>query len=226
MRLRLMLALVVILTLVCGTAAQAGPIVIRPLDSSRPGEFSNLGPADEKHQQVADRFILNQAATIESITWYGRYDGNYDTAGLVSFSVRVFVEDLVDSPSSTPSWMRDVEVLAEHQGTSYLASQWLTYSTAPDYPTLGLTLGPGIYWLSIVEKDAATSPSGGTQWLWGDTSGSGLRATRGEDGDTWSAGSDWPHAFTLEGTVPDPGSTLLLLGISLVGLRAWRRRLG
>jgi hypothetical protein len=32
--------------------------------------------------------------------------------------------------------------------------------------------------------------------------------------------------FARRGLVPDPGSSLLLLGMSLAGLRAWKRRLG
>ncbi len=40
------------------------------LDPTNPGEFSNLGPSN---QQVADDFLLTQATSLESISWFGRY---------------------------------------------------------------------------------------------------------------------------------------------------------
>ena len=218
MRLRLILALVVILTLVGGTAAQAGPIVVRPLDSSRPGEYSNFADLPLTPQQVADQFQLAQTATIESITWYGRYDGRYSVTNPVAFSIRLFADDLGE-PAAGPSMSFEVSVSGVAQGSDYLGSPWLAYSTAG----LSWTLGPGTYWLSILENDPRTPIGGDSQWLWGD-SGPGYRAIRNGDGGDWTAGRDFNHAFTLEGTVPDAGSTLLLFGISLVGLRAWRKR--
>lgn len=89
----------------------------------------------------------------------------------------------------------------------------------------GWSLGAGTYWLSIVEAHAPTNPFGNTQWLWGDTDAQGWRAIRNRDDLAWASSFDTSHAFTLDGTVPDPGSTLLLLGIGLGGLRACRKRL-
>jgi hypothetical protein len=215
--------LLVALVLMAGSVvpASAVPIVVRPLESSRIGEYSNLGPAGEDHQQVADRFELSEYATLQSLTWYGRYDSLYNTAGPVGFSVRVF-DDGSGSPATTPSYVLDVFVNADAQGTNYSGWPWYTYSTAlPSW-----TLGAGTYWLSIVETHGATPPYGATQWLWADTFGTGYRAYRDQDGTSWLAGLDVNHAFTLAGTttVPDPGSSLFLLGLGLVGLRAWRRR--
>lgn len=217
MRVRLVLALLVV-TAVSSAGAQAGPIVVRPLDFTRIGEYSNLAPTGT-HQQVADRFVLADAATVESLTWFGRYDTTTIPANPIAFSVRIFLDDL-GKPFSTPAWTINQSVTASLQGTSYSGAPWFTYSLALP----GWTLGPGTYWLSIVENDAATPPVGSNQWLWADTSGSGLRAIRNGDGISWGSGTDWPHAFTLEGTVPDAGSTLLLFGMAIVALRACRRR--
>ena len=164
---------------------------------------------------MADQFQLYQTATIESITWYGRYDGTYSVTNPVAFSIRIFAEDLAlvrQAPSVT--------VYGVGQGTYYKSAQWIAYSTSvPSW-----TLGPGTYWLSILENDVRTPIGGNSQWLWGDTSEVGYRAFRNGNGGDWTVAEDSSHAFTLEGTVPDPGSTLLLFGISLVGLRAWRKR--
>jgi len=220
----LALSLVLILTLLGGTTAQAGPIVLRPLASDLAGESSNLGPAGENHQQVADVFVLAQAATLQSLTWYGRYDtdsGAAGSAGPFGFEVRIF-GDSDGSPAITPTWVKNESVNANGAGTGYLGLPWLTYTMAlPDW-----SLGAGTYWLSIVEDHDPTTPAGNTQWLWGDTAAAGMRAIRGQDGAVWTVSSDTSHAFTLVGTVPDHGSSLLLLGIGLAGLRAWHGRRG
>jgi hypothetical protein len=213
------LSLILTLTVLGGTTAQAGQIVLRPLAPGLVGEYSNLGPSGENHQQVADVFVLAQASTLESLTWYGRYDAPYSTAGPIGFEVRIF-SDSGGSPAIMPSWVKNDAANAYEAGTNYLGVPWLTYTMALP----GWSLGAGTYWLSIVEDHDPTLPYGDRQWLWGDTAGSGFRAIRGQDNTAWAAGLDTNHAFTLEGTVPDPGSTLLLLGMGLVGLRAWRRR--
>jgi hypothetical protein len=215
-------SLVLMLTLLGATAAQAGQVLLlRPLEAGRIGEYSNLGPVGENHQQVADSFVLAHAATLESISWYGRYDLLYSASNPVGFSVRVF-DDIAGSPASAPSWVLNVSVNATPQGSDYLGNAWLAYSTAlPNW-----SLGAGAHWISIVEAEAATPPYGRSQWLWGDTSGTGYRAIRGEDGAAWAPGLDVNHAVTLEGTVPEPGSSLLLLCVGIAGLRAWKRRVG
>ena len=65
----LVLTLVLMLTLLGATTVQAGQVLPpRPLEVGRTGRYSNLGPVGENHQQVADSFVLPQAATIESIS--------------------------------------------------------------------------------------------------------------------------------------------------------------
>jgi hypothetical protein len=215
----LALTLVLIFTLIGSTAVQAGPLVLRPLAPGLEGEYSNFGPPGESHQQVADVFVLTQAATLHSLTWYGRYDALYSTAGPIGFEVRIF-GDSAGSPALSPSWVKNESVNAIPFGEYSPGVPWLEYSmTLP-----GWSLGAGTYWLSIVEAHAPTPPYGKTQWLWGDTDARGWRAIRNGDDLAWVSSFDTSHAFTLEGSVPDPGSTLFLFGIALAGLGTWRKR--
>lgn len=81
-------SLILLCLLVLGsvTQARADVIVARPLDTSRQGQYSNLGPGT--HQQVADPFSLLQSMTLESLLWYGRYDQTV-TQTDVAFSIRL-----------------------------------------------------------------------------------------------------------------------------------------
>lgn len=198
----------------CGmlaTEAWAAPIAIQPHLPALTGEFSNLGPS---HQQAADDFVLSAASTLESLTWFGRYFANIAVANPIDFSIRIFA-DSGGAPAVVPFHVIAVSVNAVATGDNFGGVPWFSYSTP-----LAIALGPGTYWLSILENDASTPLFGGSQWLWGD-SAAGLRALRLSDGSAWISGLDNNHAFTLNGTpVPEP-STLVL---SAVGLAALARR--
>lgn len=116
--------LVLVFTLIGSTAVQAGPIVLRPLASGLEGQYSNLGPAGESHQQVADVFELTKAATLRSLTWYGRYDALYSTAGPIGFEVRIF-GDSAGSPALLPSWVKNESVNANAFGEYSPGVPWL-----------------------------------------------------------------------------------------------------
>jgi hypothetical protein len=95
-------------------------------------------------------------------------------------------------------------------------------------PTSGITLTANTtYWLVI----AAASNAETFSWLRSDPSETptglatfGIQAISENSGGTWSAGSNGPHSFAINGnTVPEPG-TILLVGLGLAGVLYFRRR--
>jgi hypothetical protein len=98
------------------------------------------------------------------------------------------------------------------------------YWTPPDVLGTAVT-GIGFGGNSVdVTTLLANRVSGGNQWF-------GLQLTNANPSLwTWSGASlDDAHVrLTVDytGAVPDPGSSLLLLGIGLAGLRVWKTRLG
>lgn len=215
-------SLFLVCLMVTGTfiPAQAAVIFDQTLSTTNPGEYSNLGPSN---QQVADDFQLTGITLLESISWVGRYgDESVSVSDPVSFSIRFFAET-AGSPAVSPLLALDVAVEAVSTGSSYGDIPLLSYSADIPY----LLLGPGTYWVSVLENDSDTPMVGATQWLWADSTTRGYRAFRDSDGASWSTSLDINHAFTLDGTtapVPEP-ATMLLLGSGLFWLGGFGRRL-
>jgi hypothetical protein len=166
-------------------------------------------------QQMADDFNLGTAASLESITWWGGYDGNID-AGDDDFLVRLYSSMagtgtvLVDfgsvSFSRTPTALLDVAGNEVYQ-----------YDFALGTP---IALSSGTHFLFV--QNLGTS-----DWFWQEaSSGNGDLWFRGEDTDSWASSSGDP-ALRIEGTpaqAPEP-SSLALLGIAgLSMVLAGRRR--
>ena len=194
----------------------ADVIVVQPLEPAFEGEFSNLGPSN---QQVADDFQFSQPTTIQSVSWFGRYGEPLSVTNPVSFSIRFFANAGM-SPEVLPLQELNVAVDAVPTGLAFNGSPWFEYSTN----LVPLTLNPGAYWLSVLETDPQTPTFGNSQWLWGDSGTTGVRAFRNSDSMAWTSSLDVNHAFTLTGTIIPEPSTMLLLGSGLIGLAAWRWR--
>ena len=196
-------------------AAYGGTIVENPLASSRSGEFSNLGPSN---QQVADDFVLGSDNRIQSISWFGGYPADSAiVADAVSFSIRLFA-DVDGGPAVTPAVTAEVHSNALDTGLNRDTVSWLSYSVNHSFPPLD----PGKYWLSVLETDPRTPTFTISQWLWADTTTTGLRAVRNADGKAWTTDRDVNHAFTID-AVPEPVTTAVVVG-GLCLLLLWRRR--
>jgi len=175
-------------------SAQAVDFVNQPLNPTLSGEFSNLGASS---QQVAESIVLTQAVTVRSMSWSGRYGIAQNLVSPVDFSIRIFA-DSAGVPQTTPIQEWNVSAAVTPTGSDFaLGVPWQSY-TADVQP---LVIGPGTFWISIVENDFRTTISGNTQWLWGDTSTFGTGAGRSMDATAWSANpSNSLHALTVSDT--------------------------
>ena len=164
---------------------QAGtimPIVDNPLQPTNAGEFSNLGASN---QQIADDFVLSQAVTLQSISWFGRYGSDLvNITGPVSFSVRIF-DDNGDQPAILPLLTFDLAASVAGAGSAFAGFEcatancpWFSYSANLS----NFLLEAGTYWISVLETDSRTALFGDSQWLWADTDSNGLRSFRASDG--------------------------------------------
>jgi hypothetical protein len=182
-------------------------IYSQALVPSNPGEYSNLPTPG--HQQIADDFHLIAGATLTGLTWQGRYDINGLSPSSVSFVIRVFA-DSAGLPAVGPLFSANVTVTPAVLSNAYTmppqfggnSINWLEYSASlPNW-----TLGPGTYWLSILENDSGTPPLGSSQWLWADSENGTVAqnpsvASRAGDGDAWTLVGpiEADHAFLLQG---------------------------
>ena len=211
-----------LLAAVClAVPARADLIISQPLHPTSPGTYSNLFSSSPSAQQVADHFTLSAPTSLDTLSWQGRYETSVTLDNPVTFVVRLFADDggSPSKPLATPTFFADVTVNAVATGGSYDNFPWYTYSTT----FTGLTLGPGKFWVSILEADGRTT----NQWLWGNTAVRSQPAvSRSGDADVWDAtGSSM--AFQLTGTstnpVPAPSGITLTLS-ALLALGAWRAR--
>jgi hypothetical protein len=203
--------------------AQAAVVVSQPLDATAAGEFSNLGPSN---QQAADDFTLSQGTILDSVSWYGRYgDASVGAPSPTDFSIRFF-GDNAGTPEMTAFQTLSISVTPVNSGSSYTPVTgaqnipWYFYTASLP----ALSLGADTYWLSILEDDATTALSGNTQWLWADSSTSGLRSNRNSDIVAWNTSLDIDHAFSLSGReIPVPAA-VWLFGTALIGLFGFSKR--
>jgi len=177
-----------------------------PIDQGD-GYFSNASAG----AQNADNFTFSSSVSLESITWWGSYDG----ADTDAFIVRI----LSDGGGTPGSILQDYTP----SSVSVSPTSLLDVANAPVYrydynlPS-AISLLPSTYYLSITNETLNFS------WYW--LVGSGGDTTiwsRGDDSDPWIQHGTADVAFALNGTVqtnsvPLPG-TLVLFGIGLWSMR-------
>jgi hypothetical protein len=162
-------------------------------------------------------FTLGSASSINKVDWTGSYFNPPSQGTITAFTL-----DFYSNNSGQAGTLLSSEVISGTAGEtadgndSYGEPQF-TYSAA--LPTSFSAAGGAKYWLSIV-PDMAFPP----QWGWG-TSGTGDGSGYQDFFGTPSTVGNF--ALTLEGTssVPDGGTTSMLLGVALAGLGFAKRKI-
>lgn len=209
------LALAALLAFVTSTASAMVLYEQPPVDGG-----NGFYAASSVGQQAADDFTLGGAVNLESITWWGGYDGNVEPVpNDDNFLVRLYSD-----VSGTGT------VLQEFSSVTFSRTGTLFFDGAGDAIyrynfdlTASLVLSSGTYYLFV--QNLGTS-----DWLWLEgSSGNGGLWYRGVDSDEWSS-EEGDLALRLEGTqvqvvqIPEP-SSLALFGIAGVSMvLAGRRR--
>jgi hypothetical protein len=193
------------------SAAGAAVLYEQPPVDHGIGYFANSNTP----QQIADDFTLGGSVSLQSITWWGGYDGNID-AGDDDFLVRLYsgisgTGTLLQEYTSAP-FIRTTTSLLDGAGNSVY--QYDFDLAAP------LSLSGGSYYLFVENL-------GSSDWFWlTGSAGNAQLWGRGDDSNTWT-GYSGNLAFRLNGTptraVPEPGSLALLL-VAGAGFGLARRR--
>lgn len=164
-----------------------------------------------RFQQEADNFVLAQAASVQTVLWWGAYANNDMPTD--KFTLRFFA-DAAGDPAMTPlvnvslsGVTRTATTLVDNLGDPIYAYQ-------ATLPTSVLIDGATTYYLSLVNNTG--------DWDWVGT-GPGIHWARPDDSSAWTVSSNTTaFAFELLGTpIPEP-ATLLLVVIGAVGVLAWR----
>jgi hypothetical protein len=180
-----------------GTVANAEELLLRPLNSSLQGRYSNYDPDQTiTFSRVANSFDLGSTALLTEVRWFGYFiDGQVLTES--PFRVRIFEDD-----GGLPGDLYFEESM-QATGTD-------TGVSTDDKPviefTVTLTLTPLLqsgttYWISIAH---ATIPE--LQFLWSRaTTLDGTYALRTSDDGAWDfGGAGYDSAFTLVGVLALP----------------------
>jgi hypothetical protein len=206
--------------------AHAEIIVDQSLPANPSGQFGlfsngvNSGSGDR--QEIASGFVLASDAVVKDVQWFGAYRFGSTPTTATTFTFRFFADS--NSLPGTLINQQDTRVTGVLTGFNNSGGLPILEYDSPISP-VSLHAGSGsIFWISILENDPSTTFA--NHWAW---QFSGVKsvpfAGSGTDGLSWSSSSEFPSmAFSLSGTtVPAPPS-IILLGIGVVGLLAWRQK--
>jgi len=188
----LVLTLVLTLTLLGGSAAQASPVTYTAVLSGAAESSPGTGFATVVFDLVAH--------TMEVDFWF---------ADLIGTTTASHIHAATASPGS---------------GTAGVATQTPYFVGFPIGVTAGTYSHPFDMTLASSFNPSYITAHGGTP-----ASAEAALAQAAFDGKAYlNIHTTYRPGGEIRGflTVPDPGSTLLLLGMSLAGLRAWKKRLG
>jgi len=207
MRLRLMLALVVILTLVGGAAAQAGPLRLQFSDPVGDGTSrTDVLGMDFTFDNATGAYTIVFAATVaKPFNGHFRLNVNLFNVDRNSSSSNTgFFSDILNdydlaSPSLTMTLNGTNAVLMNWQLGDRVAINEVAFGVPAYNPTIITAFHSEV--LDFLPGAVTGPPWGGEDTVYGGT------------------------YATVQG-VPDPGSTLVLMGIGILGLRASKKRRG
>jgi hypothetical protein len=165
---------------------------------------------------VYQDFTLGSASSITKVDWTGAYFNPPTQGTITAFTLDFYSDNAGQAGTLLASDVISGTAGETADGSDGAGDLQFTYSSA--LPGSFSAAGGTKYWLSIV-PDMAFPP----QWGWGTSStgdGSGYQNFFGASSTVGN------FALTLEGTasVPDGGTTSMLLGLALAGLGFAKRK--
>lgn len=248
MKQRKLAMLVALLTVLGGSAAQAGVM------TNGPPNYGEADPSDADFgstgRQIADDFLVDAAGfTITNIEWWGVYAG--DIAVTDNFTIQIFANTIVGDPwTNEPAYtpypptvlslgtVTRTPDLDPNTNIQRTIGPLKAYNYSVSVTPLALTAGR--YWLSIFNNtpnDPNNLPH--NDWYWATTfhsndpmnSGRAFAADMSEwlapDADTWEPQKD-EYAFRFNAdpslNMPEPSSLVLFSLAGIISGGVLRRR--
>jgi len=159
-------------------------------------------------QQMADNFSISAGGSITEVKWWGHY-GNDMTD---DFTIRFYS----DNSGSPDTLLATHHIVSADEKTAISPT---TYAYDAELTSAFTATAGTAYWISILNGSSG-------DWGWFSSNQTGLLAMRPTDNDTWAGLPKGDLSFELDGTtteVPEP-TTMLLLGLGLIGLAGARRK--
>jgi hypothetical protein len=223
------LLLLVLVTVLGSTSANAGPIYTQSLDLNGSGGPFSTSPSfnsnNNPHQQIVDQFRLAGNASLTDLVWYGDDFINL-FAATRSFTIRLFA-DVGNVPANTPFLDTTVTASAFPTGLMTVLDGYEIFRFSASLGSAVDLNGGTNYWLSILDNPPSADSNYFFRWAPGTTTnGSDVgNALRVDDASSWIFfGGETAAYDLLANPVPEPPSLALLgLGLALLGLSRRKR---